>query len=256
MQGRVDALIADLRDFRMRSEAADELVAMGGEVVSRLLEALDKETNDGARWAILNCLGEIGAHDAVPAIAKHLSQDNYQSVAHDALVRITGLDLGPLEADWLRWLKRTSVGVGEEPAEADEGAVNAGEIDDKRLVELSLQNTGASWDEEAPGRYAVGVPLAGRSSQAVSVVFGGKDHEGSRIVVIYSLCGEAKPDRYEAALRRNLRMPYGAVALKDIDGKPHFVMFNTILRRDLSPVELRKSILTVGERSHQVEKEL
>jgi hypothetical protein len=51
-------------------------------------------------------------------------------------------------------------------------------------------------------------------------------------------------------------MPYGAVALRDREGEPRFVMFNSILRHGLSPVELRKSILAVGELADRFRRQL
>ena len=80
--------------------------------------------------------------------------------------------------------------------------------------------------------------------------------EGSDIVIVYADCGAARPDDYEPVLRRNPRMPYGAVALGGTAGTPRFVMFNTILRQGLNPAELRKSILTVGQRSDLVARDL
>ncbi|MFO8006880.1 MAG: YbjN domain-containing protein [Candidatus Brocadiia bacterium] len=238
-------LIAQLRNFRTRSRAADRLVAMGQEAVGPLLEALDQEGQEGARWAILNCLGELAAEEAVPTIAQYLDDPDYQTVAHDALVKITGRDMGLVARDWLRSVGRQA------PAAAEQG-----QLDDGRLVELALEDSGARLAEESDERYSVSLPVGPGHRRDVSVLFGLTDHEDSPIVVIYCDCGEAAPEHYETVLRRNLRMPYGAVSLRDVGGTPHFVMFNTILREGLSPAELRKSIFTVGERAQRVAEEI
>jgi len=252
----VEALIARLRNFRTRSSAGDALAAMGTAAVQPLLDALDGEPSEGARWAMLKCLGEIGAVEAVAALVRYLEHDDYQTVAHEALMRIAGRDAGPLAADWLRWLDERETGVDQHaPAPATGGA--AGEpLTDARLLELALERSRTEWREESPARYAVTIPLRAGGSGKVTVVFGGKDHEGAEIVVVYSVCGKARSEQYETVLRENLRMPYGAVALRESGGELHFVTFNTILRKDLSPVELRKSIVAVGESSERVRNRL
>jgi hypothetical protein len=146
---------------------------------------------------------------------------------------------------------------GAEPA-AVRGPARVGtepELDDDRLVELALEGSNAGLHRESAGRYAIEFTFEGRR-QEVSVLFGSTDHEGSEVVIVYANCGEASPEHYEKALRLNLKMPYGAIALRDTGGKPCFVMFNTILRQGLSPVELRKSILTVAERSARAGRQL
>lgn len=252
---RVHELTRQLRDFRTRSAAIEALSAAGKDAVGPLLTALEMESNEGARWAMIHCLGELGESRAVPVLAPFLEQSDYQSVAREALTRIVGRDLGPLPADWLRWAELRPLETGRHletayEAEAAEPLTNA------RLVELALEGSAASWREEDADRFVVNLPLAGGRTQRVTLAFGAADHEGAEIVIVYSDCGEANPAHYEAVLRRNLRMPYGAVALRDAGDKSVFVMFNTILRHALSPIELRKSIFTIGERAHRVERQL
>jgi hypothetical protein len=250
-EGRVQELIGQLRNFRTRSSAADELVAVGREAVLPLVEALRDEEIEGAVWTMLNCLGELGDPRAVPALAPYLERSDFQAVAHEALVKITGKNLGPLPGDWLRWVERWSLETGETLSRY-EGAEEPADVTNARLMELALEKGVAQYSEEEQDRYVVQLPLAGGGVQEVTVVFGGTDHEGGEIVIVYSDCGKAREEHYEGVLRRNLRMPYGAIALRDIRGEPYFVMFNTILRHALSPIELRKSIFTIGERANQV----
>ena len=251
-----EALIAQLRNFRTRSVAGDALVAMGPAAVQPLLDALEAESSEGARWAMLKCLGEIGAAEAVPALVRYLEDDDYQTVAHEALIRIARRDAGPLAADWLRWLEEQQAGAEQGSSAPSPGGATRESLTDAGLLELALQHSRTEWREESPGRYAVSVPLKSGASSSVTVAFGGNDHEGAEIVVVYSVCGKARPEQYETVLRENLRMPYGAVALREAGGELHFVTFNTILRKDLSPVELRKSIMAVGQSSERVRNRL
>jgi hypothetical protein len=239
-------LIAQLRDFRLRSGAVARLVAMGEDAVAPLMGALDAEGNEGARWAILNCLGQLRAQKAVPVLAAHLDKDAFHTVAHDALVRIAGRDMGPLPAPWLKW----AGAGGAAPTAMRE------EMDDAELLARAVEGSGAAHEAEAAGRHVVEVPVSGGRTRKVWVVFGQSDHEGAPIVLVFANCGPARAECYEAALRLNLKMAYGAVALRDSAGAPQFVMFNTILRAALTPVELHKSIFTIGERSDHVERHL
>ena len=249
-QGTVQSLLGQLRDFRRRSAASRELVAMGSEAVGPLLDALEREAQEGARWAMLKCLGELRAVEAVPVIAPCLDQTHYQSVAHDALMMIVGEDLGPVPSEWLRWAEQHG-----RRAEAPAPPTPSTALDDTALMEQALREVKASFRQEGEGRYAVDVSLRG-GSQRVGVVFGSHDHEGAAIVIVYADCGKGAPEHYETVLRHNLKMPYGAIALSDVGGEPHFMMFNTILREGLSPVELRKSILTVGQRADRTRRRL
>ena len=171
-------------------------------------------------------------------------------MAHDALVKIAGQDLGPMAEEWLRWAERHGA------AGRGGGVAAEAELDDDRLIELALEGSAVGLRREAEGRYAVDFTFEGGRRQGVAVRFGSTDHEGAAVVIVYANCGEASPEHYEKALRLNLRMPYGAIALRDTGGVPCFVMFNTILRQGLSPIELHKSIFTVAERAARADQQL
>ena len=248
----VQTLVARLTDFRSRSEAIKALVAAGEEVVAPLIEALGAETQEGARWAILRCLGELRARSAVYQIAPLLDEPAYRIAAHRALVRIAGEDLGPTPQPWIRW-----AGAAGAPGERLEPEMHMTGLEDERLVALALKDSGASWHEERPGCLTVEIPLRKEAGdQKVRVDLSRKDHEGSSIVIVYADCGPAAPEHYEQALRRNLRMPYGALAVRDSKSGPCFVMFNTLLRDALSPLELKKSIFAIAERAAKMRRDM
>ena len=172
------------------------------------------EGNEGARWAILNCLGQLRAREAVPALAAHLERDAFHTVAHDGLARIVGHDLGSMAGPWLKWASAQGVaGAASTPRE----------LPDAELIAQAVEGTRAALSEEAAGRYVVEVPVSAGRSRKVWVLFGQSDHEGSPVVVVFADCGPARADGYEAALRLNLKMAYGAVALRDVGGEPQFV---------------------------------
>jgi len=252
---RIQVLIGELRSFRTRKAACAKLVSLGARAVRPLLDALKVEEMQGSRWAILNCLGELRAAKAVPAIAPYLEDSDFAMTAHEALSKIVGRDLGPTAAPWVQWAERHELDTGE-PLEAPAEAAALAVLPNARLVELAMAEGLGTFREQEPDRYVVSLPVAGGAAKEVTLVFGATDPEGAEIVIVYAECGQARPEYHETALRLNLRMPYGAIALRDVGGKPCFVMFNTILRQALTPIELRKSIFTIGERARRLEREL
>ncbi len=250
----IGVLVEQLRSFRSRSGAISELIAAGDAAVGPLIEALGSETQEGAVWAILRCLSELRARQAVANIARLLGESRHRAAAHGALVRIVGQDLGPTADAWLRWV-RQAAGPGAEVAVPDAEMHMTG-LEDDRLIELALRGCGASWHREGSEQLLIEMPLKGGGSQQVTVNMVMKDHEGSPIVIVHADCGPPSAEHYEYALRQNLRMPYGALAIRDAAGGPRLVMFNTLLRDALSPLELRKSILTVGEHASRVRRDL
>ena len=90
--------------------------------------------------------------------------------------------------------------------------------------------------------YQFQLPLPEGRSQKVAVYFGRQDAEGHELVVIYSECGPANPKYYETVLRKNLSIPVGAFAIRDIDGQPNFVMVDTMMAASANPGTLARKI--------------
>ncbi len=244
----VRVLIDGLEDFRTRSDCIRELTRAGEAAVEPLVDAMDTAFSEGARWAIIRCLGAIGDRRAIPALAALLQERNMAREAREALTAITGRDLGPAPGPWL---KETPARVGGEDAEMRKTG-----LDETRLLELIFDRADTSYEKIGEGRYSAEIPVEGAAKQSIRIRFGEKDHEGEPIVIVYSRCGRAAPRHYEQALRRNLKMPYGALAVSGAGDSAQFVMFNTLLRQDMSAVELRKSLFTVAERSGRMRQEL
>lgn len=81
------------------------------------------------------------------------------------------------------------------------------------------------------------------------------DHRaGDRLLNIYSVCCEARPDFYEQALRLNAVVLHGGLAIRDVDGTPCFVMVDTYPRATVSAEEIRRSVIEVGARADEIER--
>ncbi len=107
---------------------------------------------------------------------------------------------------------------------------------------------------EAVGKAArVDLRLPEERRQAVYIE--NSDHRaGDRLLNIYSVCCEARPDFYEEALRLNAVVLHGGLSIKDIDGRPYFVMVDTYPRATVSAEEIRRSVIEVGSQADEIER--
>jgi serine/threonine-protein kinase len=75
-------------------------------------------------------------------------------------------------------------------------------------------------------------------------------------VTIYSICSPVKQEFLETALRLNAAVCHGALAIRDLDDGPHFVMTNAYPRSTVDPEEIRRSVLEIAAHSDAVERQL
>ncbi len=242
-----DKLILQLRSYATRSAAMQELVWMGADVVQALITALDNRSG-AVRWAAIKCLGDIGDACAVPHLLEHLKNEEERGVTIETLSRITGNSFASPEEWKTWWLEK-----------GEEQHTTAGERvpapSDRELVEQAVVGLNVEIAERRGG-FVITIPLEESEVRKVRISNTAHDPDGAELLIIYSNCGETKATHYEWALRRNMTMPYGSLGIHDRKDKSEFVMFNTLLKNSTTPLELRKSILTVAQRADAVEKAL
>ena len=76
------------------------------------------------------------------------------------------------------------------------------------------------------------------------------------LVSIYSTCCEAVADFDRSALTRNGHMAHGSIAIRSLNGTPHFVVINTYPQATVDAEELRRSVHEVAQQADRVEREL
>ncbi|MFM7038136.1 MAG: serine/threonine-protein kinase [Planctomycetaceae bacterium] len=114
---------------------------------------------------------------------------------------------------------------------------------------------GVTWEETADGGFRVHLQLRNYRSQTVHIE--NSNHPaGERLLLIYSLCCEARPSFYEEALRLNAVMHHGGISIRDIDGRPCFVMIDTYPRATVSGEDIRRSAIDLGARADSIENRL
>ncbi len=99
------------------------------------------------------------------------------------------------------------------------------------------------------------VQLTLRDERTQTVYIENSDHSaGDRLLMIYSICCEARPDFYEEALRLNAMMHHGGLSIRDMGGQAYFVMVDTYPRGTVSGEDIRRSVIELGSRADSVEK--
>ena len=105
------------------------------------------------------------------------------------------------------------------------------------------------------GHYRVLLQLPGGRLQEVYVE-AAADRLGHRLLSIYSVCCPAEPQNYEFALRLNAELTYGGLSLRNVDGRPMFVMTRSYPGGRASTDEVRAAVQEIALRSDWVEQQL
>ncbi len=236
---RLAELVRELREPRTRRAARQELVA--ARAVAPLVQCLENR-NESVVWAAVESLGELRAAEAVAPLVQLLERGTLTLDVCSALTQITGQDFGIDVKRWREW----SAGSGADTAprlDPTDCVRQAGEF-------LGVEPTGSG----TSFRFKLSLPAD--RTQKVTVYFGRKDADGDELVVIYSECGPADARHYEAILRKNMSIPSGAFAIRDIGDKPNFVMVDTMAAVSVTPSVLAKKIENIASRADSVERAL
>jgi len=243
----IERLIGELSNFRTRARARAALVDIGADAVEPLIKALSSH-REAVLWAVIRSLGDIGDERAIEPLIGLLEKGRMSEAAARSLAAVTGTDRGEDPAAWRKWLEEKTGKV--EAAPKPEVPATQEELLSQVVAGTPLRYT------KTPEGYQIVVPVEEGRSQVVKILFGSKDAEGEELVVVYTECGPATEKNFEWALRQNLRMPYGAVALREVEDKKTFVMVNTHLRSMAEAEEVKKSVFTLAKKADAVEKTL
>ena len=270
MSERARQLVDELRNFRTRSQVMEELLMLGDDAVPELIQALGHPM-ENVRWSAQQLLTQLGGDTVVERLAEALDDPTRQKEAADTLRQITGQSIGVDRQAWATWLQSrggTHAAPVREAAPTPRSAASGAAAPSPPPAPSSTQGladdaiiraatAGAEIDvRQHSGGYVLTVPLEGNRRQRVTVSFTAQDFEDEDLVVVYTECGPAQQKNFEWALRQNLRMSFGAIAIRDRGGQPTFVMVNTHPRKTLDVEELRKSIVLLASKGDKLEQAL
>ena len=128
-----------------------------------------------------------------------------------------------------------------------------------RDIESLLQDalggrSDVSWTRKG-GQYQVQLSFEDGRKQWVYVETS-PDSPSEQLLMIFSVCGEAREEFYSEALRLNSEILHGGLAIREIDGIDKFVMINNYPRGTVDVEELRVSVLEVARQADQFELKL
>ena len=119
------------------------------------------------------------------------------------------------------------------------------------LIEAFANEPGVTWKRE-DSRYTLTRTLPNERSQRVFME--PSEHRvDERLLLFYSVCGPADPNYFEQALKLNSEMLHGSLAIREIDGRQHFVVVNTYPRATVDPEEIHATVLEVAQRADDIE---
>jgi len=236
----IDRLVAQLANYAARSRARMKLVIVGRPAVPALVAAL-KSPLEGVSWSAAKTLGDIGAEEAVEALTEALSSPAAGDAAAEALRKITGKE-------------PASEAAPGAAATRPQESVSVARLSDEQLARAIASATIAA--EKTPTGYSCRVSLPEGRGQKVEMMLSLKDADGSPLVAFYTECGPAAPDRFEWALKMNLKIPFGSIALRETPEGPKFVMADAYLREGTTVHQLRRAIEVLAKRADAIEQSL
>jgi eukaryotic-like serine/threonine-protein kinase len=120
------------------------------------------------------------------------------------------------------------------------------------LQQAFARSANVTWQRQG-NRFSILLKLPGGRQQRVDVE--PSDHAAAeRLLMISSICAKADPGYYEAALKLNAETLHGALAIRNIQGEPAFVMLNNYPRATVDAEEIRRSVLEMAHRADAFER--
>jgi hypothetical protein len=240
-----DELRRGLRNFETRARMIEAAIDEGEGCIETVLPLLH-DRSEAVRWSSIRILTEIGDERAIGPLVGVLERGKNVTDTLNALCTISGEDFGTDVKAWRQWLL-------EDPALR--ATATDGILSDDALLAAAIEGLPVTVNG-AGQEYALTVSLPEDRSQQVWVDFSKTDNDDQPIVQLCTPCGSADEVRYEWALKLNMSIPYGAIAVAELEGKHCFAMVDSYLRATCDPEDLAKSLMSLAEQGDAIEKAL
>lgn len=240
-----DQIRRGLRNIKTRYATINAVVEKADTIVDEVVPLL-QDRNEGVRWSAIKILSEIGDDRAIGSLIALLEQSKNVTDAANALRAITGQDFGDAPNEWRHWAMQDS---------KVQNVADADILLDEDLIAAATRDLPMTVSGKGP-EYSVDVSLPDGRSQQVWIDFSRKDPNGRPIVQLCTPCGEADQQQYEAALKLNMSIPYGAIAIASLDNILCFAIVDSHLREIVRPEDIAESIMSLARYGDSVEKSL
>ena len=240
-----DNLRRGLRNFETRARMIEAAIDEGEGCIETVLPLLH-DRSEAVRWSAIRILTEVGNERAIGPLVGVLERGKNTVDTHNALCTISGEDFGNDVKAWRQWLL----------ADPDlRASATDGVLSNAALVTAAIEGLPVTASGEGDA-YALTVTLPEGRTQQVWVDFSKRDNDDHPMVQLCTPCGDAEAPRYEWALKLNMAIPYGAIALAELDGKQCFAMIDNHLRATCDPEDLATSLMCLAEQGDAIEKAL
>jgi HEAT repeat protein len=240
-----DELRRGLRNFETRARMIEAAVDEGEGCAETVLPLLH-DRSEAVRWSAIRILAEVGNDRAIGPLLGVLERGKNVTDTLNALCTISGQDFGSDVKAWRQWLLEDP----ELRATATDGILS-----DESLLAAAIEGLPVTVTGEGQ-QLALAVSLPDDRSQQVWVDFSKQDDDEQSIVQLCTPCGDADTVRYEWALKLNMGIRYGSIALAELDGSQCFAMVDSYLRATCDPEDLAKSLMSLAEQGDAIEKAL
>ncbi|MCP4639964.1 MAG: hypothetical protein GY851_06015 [bacterium] len=93
--------------------------------------------------------------------------------------------------------------------------------------------------------FVVDVTLKSGRGQAV-FISPLKQKDGTELIRVFTYCGKVCPDSMKWALRANMKLSQGALAIDKAEGEERFVLLNCFIASEVTPMELKASVKEIA----------
>jgi len=124
----------------------------------------------------------------------------------------------------------------------------------KELAEACEKPGQRSVKQEGDG-YVVEVQLTkDRHQQVYLMPYARKD--GAKLVRVFTYCGKPREDATSWALRANMKIPKGALALTEEQGEEHFVLVHCLPADKITPREVKIAVKAIAAYGDWIESKM
>lgn len=234
----LDQAIQALYDFRTRAAGIRAILREHrAKAVPKLLALLD-DLDSAIVWCAIRLLGDLGGKDVIP---KLMEKKEHPEVAGAAVMALQKLGV-PVE-------QTSAVQSTLHVALADE----AGDGDQELLFKTAQMIPGAIAEKKDDG---IRIQMrADEHEHNIHITFHDDDSR-RRVSVLCDTGVAAKGKTFEAALRRNVTMETGALAVANVDGKDRLVIVDNQIGRSTDPQMLREALQALAREAGVVAAEL
>lgn len=229
-------------DSYIRREVAHALGVIGNQSTVQTLLPLLGDSDSEVRKNAVVAMGKLGGSTASEGISKALQDESWivRYFAEKALSDLNDKNSG----------RDQTAAPPPHPAPVTDEIIS---IDD--LIDRIIEGTTIKKEKISQG-FLLTVLLPDGRKQHIFVSFREDDTDKTELIILYTTCGKAAPNLYKWALSANAKMPYGGIALRQIDGEDYFTISYTSIISSATAISMRKIVMDLAAKGDWIEKNL